>query len=69
MDNAELINKMVDDIIAGNNGEALDSFNAAMGGKVSSALDAKKIELAQSIYDKSKVENDAEETTTDDSAV
>ena len=43
---------MIDDIIDGNNTEARDSFDAAISNKLTDALDAKKIELAQSVYSK-----------------
>ena len=50
MDTKDIINKMIDDIIDGNNTEARDSFDAAISNKLTDALDAKKIELAQSVY-------------------
>lgn len=52
MDTREIINKMIDDIIDGNNTDAKDSFDAAISNKLTDALDAKKIEIAQSIYSK-----------------
>ena len=52
MDTKDIINKMIDDIIDGNNTEARDSFDAAISNKLTDALDAKKIELAQSVYSK-----------------
>ena len=52
MDTREIINKMIDDIIDGNNTDAKDSFEAAISNKLTDALDAKKIEIAQSIYSK-----------------
>lgn len=52
MDTKEIINQMIDDIIDGNNTDAKDSFEAAISNKLTDALDAKKIELAQSIYSK-----------------
>lgn len=57
MDTREIINKMIDDIIDGNNTDAKDSFEAAISNKLTDALDAKKIEIAQSIYSK-EVENE-----------
>jgi hypothetical protein len=50
VDTKDIINKMIDDIIDGNNTEARDSFDAAISNKLTDALDAKKIELAQSVY-------------------
>jgi hypothetical protein len=52
VDTKDIINKMIDDIIDGNNTEARDSFDAAISNKLTDALDAKKIELAQSVYSK-----------------
>lgn len=43
---------MIDDIIDGNNTDAKDSFDAAISNKLTDALDARKIELAQSVYSK-----------------
>ncbi|CAB5221931.1 hypothetical protein UFOVP242_146 [uncultured Caudovirales phage] len=52
MDTREIINKMIDDIIDGNNTDAKDGFESALSSKLTDALDAKKIEIAQSIYSK-----------------
>ena len=52
MDTTEIINKMIDDIIDGNNTDAKDGFDSALSNKLTDALDARKIELAQSIYTK-----------------
>lgn len=52
MDTREIINKMIDDIIDGNNTDAKDGFESAISNKLTDALDARKIELAQSIYSK-----------------
>ncbi len=52
MDTKDIINKMIDDIIDGNNTDAKDSFEAAISNKLTDALDSKKIEIAQSIYSK-----------------
>ena len=43
---------MIDDIIDGNNTDAQDGFESALSNKLTDALDARKIELAQSIYSK-----------------
>ena len=58
MDTTEIINKMIDDIIDGNNTDAKDGFESALSNKLTDALDARKIELAQSIYTK-EVEDEA----------
>ena len=52
MDTREVINKMIDDIIDGNNTDAKDGFESALSNKLTDALDARKIELAQSVYTK-----------------
>ena len=52
MDTTELINNMIDDIIDGNNTDARDGFESVFSNKLTDALDARKIELAQSIYAK-----------------
>ena len=52
MDTTEIINKMIDDIIDGNNTDAKDGFESALSNKLTDAIDARKIELAQSIYTK-----------------
>jgi hypothetical protein len=58
MEHNEAISKMIDDIIAGNNTEAEDSFKNIISSKVSDALDQRKIEVASNIYN-----NDPEEIT------
>lgn len=50
MDTQETINKLVDDIIAGNNTEARDGFDSALGMKIVDAMDIKKLDLARSTY-------------------
>jgi len=50
MDTQETINKLVDDIIAGNNSEAKDGFESALGMKITAAMDSKKQDLARSTY-------------------
>jgi hypothetical protein len=60
VDTAEIINKMIDDIIDGNNTDAKDGFESALSSKLTDALDAKKIEIAQSLYNQ-EVEVEEEE--------
>jgi hypothetical protein len=50
VDTTEIINKMIDDIIDGNNTDAKTGFESALSNKLTDALDARKIELAQSLY-------------------
>ena len=63
MDTTEIINKMIDDIIDGNNTDAKDGFESALSNKLTDAIDARKIGLAQSIYSK---EEDNEPVTSDE---
>jgi len=60
VDTTEIINKMIDDIIDGNNTDAKDGFESALSSKLTDALDAKKIEIAQSLYNQ-EVEVEEEE--------
>lgn len=46
----EDISQFIDDVIDGNNTEARDKFEELISTKVSSALDQRKIELANKIF-------------------
>ena len=61
MDTTELIDQMITDILAGNNVEAKNIFDQAIGLKVSDALDVAKVEVAQAIYS-SENEEDEEDS-------
>ena len=61
MDTTELIDQMITDILAGNNVEAKDIFDQAIGLKVSDALDVKKVEVAQAIYSRDDEEEEEED--------
>lgn len=52
MDTSVVIKSMVDDILSDKSAEALDKFNEIMKFKLSDAIDAKKTEIAQTIYNK-----------------
>ena len=52
MDTTEIINKMIDDIIDGNNTDAKDGFESALSNKLTDALDARKIELEPFLQNK-----------------
>ena len=56
MENADIINKMIDDILNGDNVEAEQGVNAVLASKISGALDDRKVEIAQSIYGKKEDE-------------
>lgn len=50
---------MIDDIIDGNNTDAKDGFESALSTKLTDAIDARKIEIAQSLYNQEvEVEED-----------
>jgi hypothetical protein len=57
VDTTEIINKMIDDIIDGNNTDAKSGFESALSTKLTDAIDARKIEIAQSLYNQ-EVEED-----------
>ena len=48
---------MIDDIIDGNNTDAKDGFESALSTKLTDVIDARKIEIAQSLYNQ-EVEED-----------
>lgn len=54
MDNTEAIGNMIDKIVGGDNTAAKEDFEALISAKLSNALDAKKQEVAASIYDSQK---------------
>lgn len=49
----QTIQDIIDKIIAGDNTAAQDSFDNVMAAKVTDALDTKRFELAQTVYDNS----------------
>jgi hypothetical protein len=61
MDTTELIDQMITDILAGNNVEAKNIFDQAIGLKVSDALDVAKVEVAQAIYSSEDEEDEEDE--------
>ena len=60
MEQSEVIAKMVDDILADNNVEAKDTFEELVQARLTDALDAKKKEIAASLYDKVEVKQEEE---------
>jgi hypothetical protein len=50
VDTTEIINRMIDDIIDGNNTDAKAGFDSALSSKLTDALDVRKVEIAQSLY-------------------
>ena len=63
MDNAEQINSMIDKILGGDNTSAKEDFEALISAKVASAIEVKKQEVAQSIYQNQEVTDDEAEET------
>jgi hypothetical protein len=64
MDTKEFIDTMIMNILDGENVEAKEKFDQAIGLKVTDALDAKKVEVAQAIY--SRDDSDEEEEYEED---
>jgi hypothetical protein len=64
MDTKEFIDTMIMNILDGENVEAKEKFDQAIGLKVADALDAKKVEVAQAIY--SRDDSDEEEEYEED---
>lgn len=73
MDNVETINSMIDRIISSNNTEAQQDFQTLIAQKMTQALDAKKQEIASSLYatpqDDNGTEEESEEEPADDASV
>lgn len=61
MDKSEIINQMINHIIDNKNTEAGESFNSLISAKLNDALEAKKIEVAQTIYNYQEVDEPTEE--------
>jgi hypothetical protein len=58
----ELIDSLIDDILDGNATAAKEKFDGAISVKVSDALDQRKVEIADSLYnDRELPEEDYEE--------
>ena len=54
----ELLNSFVQDIITGNNADAKDKFNTLLSSRVSDALDVRKVEVANSVFNQDKQEEE-----------
>lgn len=52
MDATEMINKMVDNVVFDNSAEAQKDFNDIVQMKLTAALDAKKQDLASTVFNK-----------------
>lgn len=62
MDTEPTIDTMINNIVFDKNVEAMTDFNAIIAAKLQDALDAKKVEIAQSLYgdQEAETEEDAE---------
>lgn len=60
MDNTETINSMIDKILDGENTGAEEDFKNLISAKLSAALDAKKQEVAASVYADSQPSSEEE---------
>ena len=65
METKDIIDSLIDDIIDGNNAEAQEKFDSAIASKVVDTLDARKRELAQTIYSRQEDGSTEEEQSTD----
>lgn len=61
-----LLNKLVDDILDGNNLDAQATFEDAISIKITDALNQRKADIAQSIYSSKPEESAEQETETED---
>jgi len=61
MNKSEIINQMINHIIDNKNTEAGESFNSLISAKLNDALEAKKIEVAQTIYNYQEVDEPTDE--------
>jgi len=60
MEHAEIIHKFIDDVLDGNSTDAKETFDDLVSVKVTSALDQRKQELAQTIFNREQ-EDDTED--------
>ena len=65
METKDIIDSLIDDILDGNNSEAQEKFDSAIASKVVDTLDARKKELAQTIYSSEEDGSTEEEQSTD----
>lgn len=63
MDNQEIISSMVDKILNGDNVGAQEDFSSIIATKMTQALDVKKQEIAQNVYQDSQEDGTEQETT------
>ena len=61
MDTKEIIDRFVDDVLDGNNLAAKEAFQNAISIKVSDAIEQKKVEVAQSVYNDEDTSDNTEQ--------
>ena len=61
MDTKEIIDQFVDDVLDGNSIAAKEAFQNAISIKVSDAIEQKKVEVAQSVYNDEATSNNTEQ--------
>jgi hypothetical protein len=61
METKEIINQFVDDVLDGNSLAAKEAFQNAISIKVSDAIEQKKVEVAQSVYNNDAASKDSEQ--------
>jgi hypothetical protein len=61
MDTKEIIDQFVDDVLDGNNLAAKEAFQNAISIKVSDAIEQKKVEVAQSVYNDEDTSDNTEQ--------
>lgn len=63
METEPTIDTMINNIVFDKNVEAMTDFNAIIAAKLQDALDAKKVEIAQSLYSNQETEEETEDET------
>ncbi len=62
---SHILGSLIDDILDGNATSAKDRFDGAISVKVSDALDQRKVEISNSLYNEREQEDDSEEEQED----
>ena len=61
METTDILNQFIDDVLDGNNAAAKEAFQNAISIKVSDAIEQKKVEVAQNIYNDETSEEESEQ--------
>ena len=65
MESQEIVKDLINSVESGKNTDAADAFGALIQDKVTSALDARKIELAQNLYNREQEPENVDEPEED----